>query len=106
MCREAHAVLYPMTRFVAELFNLHDIRYVGFCGTFLGAIRHGGIIPWDDDVDLVILEKDEYKLLQLRPSILAGGYRIVRSWCGYRIFHPLGHSKQDYFLCGRETFPF
>ena len=38
----------------------HEIRYQLFAGTALGAVRHSGFIPWDDDID-VILMRDEYE---------------------------------------------
>jgi hypothetical protein len=39
-----------------------NIEYVLFGGTLLGALRNGDIIPWDDDIDLMILEKDVHLL--------------------------------------------
>ena len=37
----------------------HGVRYWLDGGSALGALRHGGLVPWDDDLDLSILEEDE-----------------------------------------------
>ncbi|MBQ8753076.1 MAG: LicD family protein, partial [Clostridia bacterium] len=52
-----------MLRLLVEFDRIcrkHNIQYSLFAGTLLGAVRHGGFIPWDDDAD-VILPRAEYE---------------------------------------------
>ena len=43
----------------------NNLRYIIDYGTLLGAIRHGGFIPWDDDIDISMPRPDYERLLQL-----------------------------------------
>ncbi len=45
-------------RAVARAFERHNIPYWADCGTCLGAYRYRGIIPWDEDIDIAILQTD------------------------------------------------
>lgn len=47
----------------------HNLRYSLSWGTLIGAIRHQGFIPWDDDVDIMMPREDYNQLMELWPSL-------------------------------------
>jgi len=64
---EIHEELLCQLRDILAVCRRHDIRYNLMCGTLLGAVRHHGFIPWDDDVDLLLTREEFNKLRTWYP---------------------------------------
>lgn len=60
---EHQELLYEIVYTLDDYCKQHNIRYFLAYGSLIGAVRHGGIIPWDDDVD-VWMEREEYNRFQ------------------------------------------
>ena len=63
--KEHQEIIYELLYSLDDFCQQHNIRYFLAHGTLLGAIRHHGIIPWDDDAD-VMMERDEYERFKKR----------------------------------------
>lgn len=61
MMKRAWAAQAEVLRIIQDICKKHHIRYFAEWGTLLGTIRHGGRIPWDDDVDVCMLREDYNK---------------------------------------------
>lgn len=79
--QELKKIQLSILEYVASFCEDHQIEYWLSCGTLLGAVRHGGYIPWDDDIDIGMTranyqrflglfnqESKRYKLLDYRIS--------------------------------------
>ena len=57
-----------MLRLFDNICKKHDIDYWLDYGTLLGATRHGGFVPWDDDLDIGMLREDYDKFIKVFPE--------------------------------------
>ena len=77
MVKRAWAAQLEILTKIIEICNNHNLTYYGFWGTMLGAIRHKGFIPWDDDIDIVMKRKDYDIFLEIAQSELPAKYLVL-----------------------------
>lgn len=82
--REHQMVLLQMLHEIDYICQKNDIRYSLFAGTALGAVRHGGFIPWDDDLDVIMLRSEYERFLALAQKKLDGNiYYLQREFSNH-----------------------
>ena len=60
-----------------RICDKHNLKLFLIAGTCLGAVRHKGMIPWDDDIDVGLLYDDWHKLRKILPKELNGRFEYV-----------------------------
>ena len=74
---QVHAIMLDMAKVFHSLCEKHGVRYYMIGGTQLGAIRHKGFIPWDDDMDFAVPRSDFDRLEEICRNELPEPYKIV-----------------------------
>lgn len=72
--RNAQMRMLDILKIIDGICKKHNIQYWLSSGTCLGAVRHGGFIPWDDDVDIEMMMDDYKRLIPILRTELPEGY--------------------------------
>lgn len=62
-----------------KICDENGLRYFGVAGTGIGAIRHGGFIPWDDDIDIALPREDYEKFIKLVEEKMGDKYYVLNA---------------------------
>ncbi len=86
--RRAQMRMLEMLDVFVDICDRHNINYWLACGTLLGARRHQGFIPWDDDLDIVVMQRDYDKLLSILQEKLPEKFKLQargtdKDYCRY-----------------------
>jgi len=77
MMKRAWAAQMEVLHVVAGVCKNNGIRYFADGGTLLGAVRHKGMIPWDDDIDICVVREEYNRLIQVLPKALPHGFVVA-----------------------------
>ena len=98
--KEKKKIMIELLEYFDKVCRENDIKYSLIGGSLIGAIRHKGIIPWDDDID-VILSKSEYlKLIQILENMNDSRYKLltINNCRGYNFPFPKLVDKRTFVV--------
>ena len=77
--RKVQLTQLEIAKEIKRVCEENNIRYFLYRGTFLGAVRHQGFIPWDDDMDFAMLREDYDQFCRIAPEKLGERF-VFQTW--------------------------
>lgn len=85
--KEHQRVMLELLKEFDSVCKTHHIRYTLFAGSALGAVRHCGFIPWDDDLDVVMLRTEYDRLMTLPDNAFSKDVFLQREYSEHWPMH-------------------
>lgn len=98
MMKRAWAAQLEILQEIDRICQRNNIEYFASSGTLLGAIRHGGYIPWDDDLDIEMKRLDYERFLKIAAEELPEGYGISSPACDSKWDVPFARVLNTYII--------
>lgn len=97
-----HSKLLEIFRIFKTVCDRSNLTYVLYGGSLLGSYRHHGMIPWDDDIDVLMNETDKFRIINSFSDIR--GYELCtplnRQWKFFQ------NENRSYKSCSENTWPY
>lgn len=107
------AAMLEVLGHIDRICRKYGLKYFADYGTLIGAVRHGGFIPWDDDFDISMLREDYMVFLKVAPKELPEGYTVLSIYNNYKVKLFLGRavnnniiSTEAHFLKANHNCPY
>lgn len=106
--RQAQLVMLRTLRIIDHICRKHGIPYWLAGGTLIGAARHKGFIPWDDDLDIAMRREDFARFAAVAPRELPDDlfFQTAATDPHYRLVLPKVRDRKSNFVEDREDVPF
>lgn len=80
LIKRAWAAQLEILAQIDAICKKYELTYFAYWGTLLGAVRHNGFIPWDDDMDIAMKREDYNRFLEVAPQELPQSYQILSDY--------------------------
>lgn len=87
--KKIQAIQLDILKYFDVLCRENNLIYFLNYGTLLGAVRHSGFIPWDDDIDVMMPRSEYYKLIKVLESNKHEHYEFISMHTDKKYFAPL-----------------
>jgi len=97
--KKVWAVELDLLNELLRVCKKHNIKLIVFGGTLLGAVRHKGFIPWDDDLDVALTRDDFDKLCSIAPQEFRHPYFLQTALSDRRYFFSFARLRNSDTTC-------
>ena len=103
--KRVQETLLKMAKTIAGILEANDIPYMIAFGTLLGAVRHKGFIPWDDDFDFYLFDESYDKAIEILRDNLPKDMFLEDEKSEPLFFHAWAHVKDVYSIAECQEYP-